>query len=116
LIVEVRNNNAKALFGRTGEFASENVFIEERYIFQEGGKRYNYVATFTDPSVYTRPWTATIPARKYTEEDPIHNWHYDVKPANTPDGKLVHEHYERICAENNGGFGSVALEEKPATP
>jgi hypothetical protein len=109
LIVEVRNNNGKALFGRTGEFASENVLIEERYILDNSGKRYNYVATFTDPTVYTRPWTATIPARRYTEEDPLVNWHYEVGIANTPDGKLLHEAYERICVENNGPFGQVAL-------
>ncbi len=63
------NNNAKARFGRSAEFASENVKIEERYIFDNGGERYNYVATFTDPTVYTRSWTATIPARRFTEKD-----------------------------------------------
>jgi hypothetical protein len=67
------------------------------------------VATFTDPTVYTRPWTATIPARRYTEADPIHNWHYEVNVANTPDGRLLHEGYERICIENNGPFGQVAV-------
>jgi hypothetical protein len=69
LVVEVRNNNGKALFGRSGDFASENVVIEERYIFDNDGKRFNYVAKFTDPTVYSRPWTATIPARRYTEAD-----------------------------------------------
>lgn len=116
LIVQVRNNNAKAMFARTGEFASENVYIEERYIFAEGGQRYNYVATVTDPTVYTRPWTATIPMRRYTEADQPDGWHYEVQPANHPDGKLRHEHYERICVENNGGFGAVALEELPDKP
>jgi hypothetical protein len=53
LVVDVTNNNSKALFGRTGEFASENVHITERYIFSADGTRYNYVATFDDPSVYT---------------------------------------------------------------
>jgi hypothetical protein len=52
-VVDVTNNNSKALFGRTGEFASENVHITERYIFSADGTRYNYVATFDDPSVYT---------------------------------------------------------------
>ena len=37
LVVDVTNNNAKARFGRTGEFASENVHIEERYIFDNDG-------------------------------------------------------------------------------
>jgi hypothetical protein len=109
LVVDVANNNSKALFGRTGEFASANVHIEERYIFDNGGKRYNYVATFTDPDVYTRPWTATIPARKFSVSDPIDGWHHEVALANTPDGQPLIERYERICVENNGPFGNVAV-------
>lgn len=109
LVVDVRNNNAKALFGRTGDFASENVVIEERYVFDNDGKRYNYVATFNDPTVYSRPWTATIPARRYTEADPIDGWHYEVSVANRPGKPLLHEQMERICVENNGPFGGGAV-------
>ena len=69
---------------------------------------FNYVATFTDPTVYTRPWTATIPARRYTEADQPEGWHYDVSPANRP-GELRNEHRERICVENNGPFGGGAV-------
>ncbi|WP_373990196.1 hypothetical protein [Duganella sp. BuS-21] len=108
LVVDVTNNNSKALFGRTGEFASENVHITERYIFSADGKRYNYVATFTDPSVYTRPWTATIPAKRRTEQDAVDGWHYEV--AENKSGKqTVIERDERICTENNIGFGHVAV-------
>lgn len=109
LVVDVRNSNGKALFGRTGDFASENAVIEERYIFDNSGKRYNYVARFTDPTVYSKPWTATIPARRFTEEDRADEWHYDVSPANRLDGKVVNEHIERICVENNGPFGGGAV-------
>ena len=106
LVVDVSNNNGKALFGRTGEFSSENVHVAERYIFAPDGQRYNYVATFTDPSVYTRPWTATIPARRRDGEQ-SDGWHYEV--ARNDSGKTpVLERYERICAENNIGFGNVA--------
>lgn len=106
LVVDVNNNNGKALFGRTGEFSSENVHVAERYIFAPDGKRYNYVATFTDPTVYTRPWTATIPARR-REGEQADGWHYEVA-INQAGGKPVIERYERICAENNIGFGNVA--------
>lgn len=109
LIVDVTNNNGKARFGRTGEFASENVHIEERYIFDNSGGRYNYVAKVTDPTVYTRPFTVTIPARKWTEKDEPEGWNYIVAPANLPGKPLLHEHYEHICHENNGGFGNVAV-------
>ncbi|HSI42924.1 MAG TPA: hypothetical protein VK949_01165 [Methylotenera sp.] len=107
LVVDVANHNGKALFGRSGEFVSENAKIQEKYIFDNSGKRYNYEAVFTDPSVYTKPFTVTIPARKWTEADKPNGWHYEVEPANQLDknAKLENEWHERICAENNGGFG-----------
>jgi hypothetical protein len=111
LIVDVTNNNAKARLARTGEFFSENVRIEERYIFNADGLRYNYVATITDPTVYTRPWTTTIPSRRFTEKDEPDGWHYEVAYANqkNPGKAPLIEHYERICVENNGPFGNVAV-------
>ncbi len=107
LVVDVANNNGKALFGRTGEFASENVHVAERYVFAPDGQRYNYVATFTDPTVYTRPWTATIPARRRDGNEHADGWHYEVS-VNHAGKTPVLERYERICAENNIGFGNVA--------
>jgi len=109
LVVEVTNNNGKPLFGRTGDFMSENAIVEERFIFDPDGKRYNYVATFNDPTVYSRPWTATIPARRYTEADSTDGWHYEVVAANRPGQPLLHERPERICVENNGPFGGGAV-------
>lgn len=109
LVVDVRNQNGKALFGRYGDFISENGTAVERYVFDNDGKGFNYVVTFTDPTVYSRPWTATIPARRYTEADKPDGWHYDVKPANRPGQPLLHEHLERICVENNGPFGGGAV-------
>jgi hypothetical protein len=109
LIVDVTNNNAKARFGRTGEFASENVHIEERYIFDNGGQRYNYVATINDPTVYTQTWTATIPAKRWGEKDKPNGWHFEAELANNPGKPPLSESYERICVENNGPFGNVAV-------
>ena len=102
LVVEVTNNNGKALFGRTGDFMSENGTVVERYVFDNAGERFNYVATFTDPTVYARPWTATIPARRYTEANEPDGWHYDASVANRPGQPLLRERLERICVENNG--------------
>jgi hypothetical protein len=107
LVVDVSNNNAKARFARTGEFASANVHIEERYIFDNAGKRFNYVATFTDPTVYTRTWTATIPMRRYVAGDPQDGWHYEVPLANHKGATLVADPVERPCVENNGPFGQI---------
>lgn len=109
LVVDVSNLNSKARFSRTGDFASENVHVVERYIFDDSGTRYNYVATFTDPTVYTQPWTATIPARRWTVADQPNGWHYEVPLAHTSADARIGDHYERICVENNGGFGQVAI-------
>jgi hypothetical protein len=108
LVVDVANHNGKALFGRTGEFISENGKITERYIFSNDGKRYNYVATFDDPTVYTRPWTATIPARRWTADDKPNGWHFETRLAKHDGKERIVEREERICYENNGGFGNVA--------
>lgn len=112
LVVDVSNLNSKARLGRTGDFTSENVHIEERYIFSTDNKRYNYVATFTDPSVFTRPFTVTIPARRWTLDDPKNGWHFPVVAANNPGKAPIGDHFERICVENNGGFGQVAAAPK----
>ncbi|KRA83619.1 hypothetical protein [Altererythrobacter sp. Root672] len=109
LVVDVQNNNGKALFGRSGDFMSENATVQERFIFDSDGSRYNYVATFTDPTVYSRPWTATIPARRYTEADATDGWHYEAFAANRPGQPLLNEYLERVCVENNGPFGGGAV-------
>ncbi|HTQ98428.1 MAG TPA: hypothetical protein VMH83_00495 [Candidatus Acidoferrum sp.] len=105
LVVDVTNHNGKALFGRSGEFISENGHIVERYIFSNDGKRYNYVATFTDPTVYTRPFTVTVPARRYTEQDEPVGWHFKVEHATHAGKEVLLDKYETTCVENNGGFG-----------
>ncbi|WP_226796131.1 hypothetical protein [Altererythrobacter sp. CC-YST694] len=109
LVVDVTNNNGKALFGRTGDFMSENATVAERYVFAQDGASFNYVATFTDPTVYSRPWTATVPTRRYTAEDEPDGWHYDVTPVNNPGQPRDYEMPERICVENNGPFGGGAI-------
>lgn len=105
LVVDVANHNGKALFGRTGEFVTENAKIQERYIFNNEGTRYNYVAVFEDPAAYTHPFTVTIPARKYSEKDQTNGWHFEAEPATHSGSEIKLDRYERICAENNGGFG-----------
>jgi hypothetical protein len=112
LVVDVDNHNGKALFGRTGEFISENGKIQERYIFNEDGTRFNYEGVFTDPTVYTRPFTVTIPARKWTEADKPNGWHFETNVATHSGKEIILDHEERICAENNGGFGLGAVETK----
>jgi hypothetical protein len=105
LKVDVRNTNGKAMFGRTGEFLSENAQISESYIFQPDGKRFNYVATITDDTVFTRPFTVTIPVRRYTAEDAPDGWNFQVTKATHKGKDVIIEREEQLCFENNGGFG-----------
>jgi hypothetical protein len=105
LVVDAANHNGKALFGRSGEFITENGHIQERYIFNNDGSRYNYEAVFTDPTVYTRPFTVTIPAKKWTAKDKPNGWHFQTSPAKHSGKEVILDREERICAENNGGFG-----------
>jgi hypothetical protein len=120
LVVDVTNHNGKALFGRSGEFISENGKIQERYIFNKEDNRFNYVATFTDPTVYTRPFTVTIPAKRWTAKDKPNGWHFEVSVTKDSKGEEHLDREERICTENNGGFGLGAAAESttpaPATP
>ncbi|MFT3906130.1 MAG: hypothetical protein QM718_07505 [Steroidobacteraceae bacterium] len=111
LVVDTTNNNSKARFGRTGEFVSENATIQERFIFDNNGSRYTYQAVYTDPTVLTRPFTVTIPARRYTAVDKADGWNFEVNDTKFSDGgRHPHtvERDERICVENNGEFGNVA--------
>jgi hypothetical protein len=107
LVVDVSNLNSKARLGRTGEFTTEDVHVVERFIFDRTNQRFNYVATFTDPTAFSRPFTVTIPARRWTVGDKSNGWHYEVPLANNPGGPPVGDHLERICVENNGGFGRL---------
>ncbi|HWV15840.1 MAG TPA: hypothetical protein VN030_10455 [Cellvibrio sp.] len=92
---------------RSGQFISENARIQERYIFNAERTRYNYVTVIDDPTVYTRPFT--IPARCYTEKDEPNGWHNEQEDATHFGKEVIREHYERVCTENNSGFGISAV-------
>lgn len=120
LVVDVTNNNSKSRFGRNGEFASENTHIAEKFIFDNNRERFTYQATYTDPTVYTRPWTLAIPNRRVEKfaEDGWNNQlgvaKYDTEQKRDKNNKhasnaLLLEPYEQICTENNGGFGGGAV-------
>jgi hypothetical protein len=120
LVVDVTNTNGKSRFGRNGEFASENAHVAERFIFDPKGERFLYKATYTDPTVYTRPWTLAIP-NKRVEKFAEDGWNNNLGVAKFDDeqtkGKqqaLLLEPYEQLCAENNGGFGGGAVKKTAA--
>ncbi|MES2673725.1 MAG: hypothetical protein V4660_05765 [Pseudomonadota bacterium] len=110
LVVDVANNNSKSRFGRNGEFASEDTQISEKFIFDNNRERFTYQATYTDPKVYTGPWTLAVPSRR-VENFAEDGWNNQLGIAKLNDkskrgdNELLLEPYEQICAENNGGFG-----------
>ena len=67
---------------------------------------------YTDPTVFTRPFTITIPNRRVTETSPQDGWNNITFPANHSGKEPIIEAYERTCVENNGNHGEVALEGK----
>jgi hypothetical protein len=107
LVVDVSNYNGKARFARTGEFASENATVKERFIFDQKSDKFLYQATYTDPTTYTRPWTLEIPNRR-VEQFKEDGWNNMLGHAKHAGKGVILENYERICAENNGGFGGSA--------
>lgn len=111
LTVEVANYNGKSKYGRTGEFASGNVKITERYVFDNDGKRYNYIAEISDPNVYTRPFTVTVTERKWTGQDEPRAVVYAVRKAKHP-GKetIIENEEERACIEYNNPHGHLSVD------
>jgi hypothetical protein len=117
LVVETTNNNSKARLGRSGEFVSESATIAERFIFDPGGDRFTYDATYTDPTVLTRPFTITIPNRRVTDKTPADDWNNLTFPAKLAGVKNenqapIIEAYERVCVEGNGNHGQVVVNSK----
>jgi hypothetical protein len=112
LVVETTNNNSKARLGRSGEFVSENATIAERFIFDPSGDRFTYDATYTDPTVLTRPFTITIPNRRITDKTPADDWNNLTFPAKHAGNDPIIEAYERVCVEGNGDHGQVVVSSK----
>ena len=111
LVVDVANYNGKSKYGRTGEFASENVQIKERYVFDNNGKRYNYIADISDPTVYTRPFTVTVTERKWTTEDEPRAVVYATRKAKHSGKEVIIENdEERACIEFNSGHAHLSAD------
>ncbi len=66
LVVEVTGLNGQSWLDRTGNFASENARIVERYSFADPD-HLNYEATIDDKTVFTRPWKISLPLYRRKE-------------------------------------------------
>ena len=68
LVVNVTNQIEDTWFDRAGNFHSEQLNVVERYT-PAGENIIQYEATMTDPKVYTRPWTISLPLYRRMEKN-----------------------------------------------
>jgi hypothetical protein len=106
LVVDVKNNNSKWRFARTGEFVSDQATIVERWTFAPDGSRFIYDATYTDPTVLTRPFTITIPVKRIQLDTPP-GWDNETMPAEHDGTEPLVEMWERSCYEGNAAHSAA---------
>jgi len=68
LVVDVRHFNDKTWFDRAGNFHSDALYVVERYT-PSGPDHIEYVATITDATVFTRPWTMRMTLYRRKEKN-----------------------------------------------
>jgi hypothetical protein len=68
LVIDVTGLNGLAWFDRAGNFASDKVHIVERFT-RTDADHLMYRATVEDPSVFTKPWTISMPLYRRVEKD-----------------------------------------------
>jgi hypothetical protein len=66
--VDVKQHNDQTWFDMAGNFHSEALHVVERYTLKDANT-IQYEATITDPKVFSKPWTVTIPLRRRTDID-----------------------------------------------
>jgi hypothetical protein len=54
---------------RAGNYLTNHATVVERFTLAEGGNHINYEATIEDPTIYTRPWTISMPLYRRMEEN-----------------------------------------------
>lgn len=67
LVVEVTNMNDRVRFSVSGDFASDDVKVTERWQFVDRDT-IHHTATFEDPKVYTRPFTVAKTIKRVSQK------------------------------------------------
>ena len=68
LVVEVTDQVADTWFDASGNFHTEELRVVERFT-PTGPNSMNYEATIIDPSVFTEPWTISMPLYRRLEDN-----------------------------------------------
>lgn len=66
LVVDVMQNSANTWLDASGNHQGDDTHIVERFT-RTGPDTLTYEATFTDPSIYSRPWTMRVQLMRRTE-------------------------------------------------
>ncbi len=66
LVVDVQQNSASTWLDASGNHQSDDTHIVERFT-RTGPDTLTYEATFTDPKIYSRPWTMRVQLLRRTE-------------------------------------------------
>lgn len=67
-VVDVSALNGLTWLDRAGNYFSENAHVVERYT-PMGPNHIQYEATIADPTVFSRPWTISLPLYRIVDED-----------------------------------------------
>jgi hypothetical protein len=70
LVVNVTNHNDRTWFDMAGDFHSDQLQLVEHYTMTEPDT-IQYSATFTDPKVFTKPWTIRVPLVRQKDIDRV---------------------------------------------
>jgi hypothetical protein len=68
LVIDVTGLNGLAWFDRSGNFASDKLHVIERFT-RTDSDHLHYEATIEDPSVFSRPWTISMPLYRRVEKN-----------------------------------------------
>lgn len=68
LVVDVSSQMADTWFDAAGNFHGSALHVEERYT-PMGENHIQYEATITDPEVFSRPWTISLPLYRRVEDN-----------------------------------------------
>ena len=68
LVVDVTGLNGLAWFDRSGDYATDNLHVVERFT-RTDRDHLQYEATIEDPKVFTRPWKISMPLYRRVEKN-----------------------------------------------
>ena len=68
LVIDVTSQVPPTWFDRSGNYHSNSIRVEERYTAMSEGNL-QYEATVTDPEVYERPFTVSLPLYRRVDEN-----------------------------------------------